>query len=895
MKCTTLFRAWLLAVFLSVASYTAMATHIVGGELEVTHVSGDTYDISMIMYFDAVNGNPGALDNFATISSFARDNNARVQTFELALTSNTLVQYSNPECQIASLRTRRLLYSGRFTLQTSLYDDPDGYYFAYERCCRNGVIENLFQPGETGQTFYLEFPPLIRGGNRFINSSPSLFPPLSDFATLDRPFFADFRGSDPDGDSLVYSLVHPLRGNTDRNNPAPPQPSSAPYPLVQFLGGYDVQNMVRGNPSLQIDTTGFLTVTPSETGLYVFAVKCEEYRNGEKIGEVRRDFQMLVIQQDDVDPPLTQLQTAEGSFYQLGDTLKIQTASGQDTCFTVSVSDPNGEDDFRYEVFFNGQPTSLAYINGIGALNLAPSETGNVDLCFRDCPNLPTDSTYSMTVIIGDNSCAKPLFDTLHIVFELLPEPNAPPNTTVDLVETDTGRCPYQAEVAIGERIEFLIEGRDDVEGDSLTLFMETPGFDPQALGIDFPDAFGRSPISQTFVWRPDCDVLDSGEFERFYQLDFVTGDFGLCGIKDTSKACVSLRVFFEEGLNRTPIVIEPDRQTELILPDSIYRDTIIVGQSYRLDIRATDQDGDRLTLRALGKGFDLSSLGMQFSTVTGAGFVENEFRWTPPCAAVPGIANGDFEATYTLHFIAADENLCWVQSRDTLTLELVVAFRPPPNQPPTVLLPIAPSPGDPDLFERNISVGQGFFSIPVRAVDIDSDALTLMAEGIGFALPEINADFNPSNPITGLSSVEGNLLLDINCSLLAQGFADQQYDILFVAADTNQCQLVSYDSATLRLNIQDIPQIELTPFPNAFSPNDDGIGDVFRIDNLPIDNCKDQFEEVIIYSRWGKEVFRSRSRTFAWDGDNAPSGSYYYLVRFANSEFKGPITLFRD
>ena len=48
-------------------------------------------------------------------------------------------------------------------------------------------------------------------------------------------------------------------------------------------------------PDLKISPDGFLTATPSQQGLYVFAVKCDEYRNGEKIGEVRRDFQMLVV------------------------------------------------------------------------------------------------------------------------------------------------------------------------------------------------------------------------------------------------------------------------------------------------------------------------------------------------------------------------------------------------------------------------------------------------------------------------------------------------------------------------------------------------------------------------------------------------------------------------
>ena len=74
---------------------------------------------------------------------------------------------------------------------------------------------------------------------------------------------------------------------------APLQP--APYPLVTWRNPFSLENVLNGDPDLEISTDGFLTATPSQQGLYVFAVKCDEYRDGVKIGEVRRDFQMLVV------------------------------------------------------------------------------------------------------------------------------------------------------------------------------------------------------------------------------------------------------------------------------------------------------------------------------------------------------------------------------------------------------------------------------------------------------------------------------------------------------------------------------------------------------------------------------------------------------------------------
>ena len=59
--------------------------------------------------------------------------------------------------------------------------------------------------------------------------------------------------------------------------------------------------MVPGNPALSISSEGFITVTPTEAGFTVFSVKAEEFRDGVKIGESRRDFQMLVV--DGCNPP----------------------------------------------------------------------------------------------------------------------------------------------------------------------------------------------------------------------------------------------------------------------------------------------------------------------------------------------------------------------------------------------------------------------------------------------------------------------------------------------------------------------------------------------------------------------------------------------------------------
>ncbi len=74
--------------------------------------------------------------------------------------------------------------------------------------------------------------------------------------------------------------------------------------------------------------------------------------------------------------------------------------------------------------------------------------------------------------------------------------------------------------------------------------------------------------------------------------------------------------------------------------------------------------------------------------------------------------------------------------------------------------------------------------------------------------------------------------------------------------------------------------------FPNAFSPNGDGINDLF----LP--QGKDyRGIELQIYDRWGGLLFATREEPFVWDGRSAPfssaqgaaAGVYVYVFRYVN------------
>ena len=77
-------------------------------------------------------------------------------------------------------------------------------------------------------------------------------------------------------------------------------------------------------------------------------------------------------------------------------------------------------------------------------------------------------------------------------------------------------------------------------------------------------------------------------------------------------------------------------------------------------------------------------------------------------------------------------------------------------------------------------------------------------------------------------------------------------------------------------VNVTIIPSPEaLITAPNAFTPNNDGLNDVFRI----IVNDRVKMHQLRIYNRWGQLIFSTTDLTQGWHADKMPSGTYIWVV----------------
>lgn len=85
-------------------------------------------------------------------------------------------------------------------------------------------------------------------------------------------------------------------------------------------------------------------------------------------------------------------------------------------------------------------------------------------------------------------------------------------------------------------------------------------------------------------------------------------------------------------------------------------------------------------------------------------------------------------------------------------------------------------------------------------------------------------------------------------------------------------------DTSISNLHCFDYPAIAFVP--NAFSPDGDGVNDVF----LPFVNYVDQSDYLLrIYDRMGRLVFESSNPNEGWKGGTFPNGTYAYHLRLRN------------
>ena len=99
------------------------------------------------------------------------------------------------------------------------------------------------------------------------------------------------------------------------------------------------------------------------------------------------------------------------------------------------------------------------------------------------------------------------------------------------------------------------------------------------------------------------------------------------------------------------------------------------------------------------------------------------------------------------------------------------------------------------------------------------------------------------------------------------------EYSVAFV--DEHGCV------ADARVTVRDMEAGEVDGMPNVFSPNGDGVNDLF----LPLEGTLLDEGDLKVFNRWGQLVHEGSGTGLGWDGHvvggPAPEGTYFFTVRF--------------
>lgn len=864
--------------------YRLNANHIVGGEIEMIHIGAEnsfTYRVKLIQYFDcAQTANPGP-DDLISYTIFRKSDGQAMRNGTMFITNQEFVPYTNPDCALGFLCTLKVEYSHEITLDPDDFNDPDGYVIVWERCCRNWSTKNLVNPGWNGMTYTLHFPPVVdSNGNPFINSSPRLFPPLSDYACVNQLFYIDFAGKDDDGDSIVYSLAAPLddnQPNVEPIDPVPP-PTSPPHPIVDFAPGYNIATMIPGDPALSISNEGFITVTPTEVGLYVFSVKADEYRNGIKIGEARRDFQMLVVDGcSPPDPPEALVKVpGQEEYYKEDDTI-IYVAS-QPKCFDLFVTDDIGTNVTLNAIgvnFGNGGKSDLNDIFSFseGSINES-GDTLKVQVCVSDCPYVQNEP-YLIDLIAADDACPLPQRDTVRVTLIVEPPTNSDP-FFINEKDTNFVTLPWNSSFSS------VIKGKDtDLDSLSLNYFL-IPSNDKLNLaeyGISF-DKVEDNPgnISGMLNFNTNCRDFDFSNRTEF-MIGVVLDDLDTCDISNQDTIFYNLNV-------ELPINTGPKLTSDKEISDSVKSrpnfsiievETNLSG-SYSLNLFSDDEDKDTVVINAVGVGFDIEDINGVLSTFNSLpGSIDGRFNINFECIDFP---YNDINQ-YKINFITEDIDFCQEMNADTI--QLVIKINLDENSIPEI--------NNEDQYTLDVN---NSFEVEINAFDSDKDDLLLL-KMVSDGLP---GEFSFAEAY-GTGEVSSILKWTPSCQELNDDFSDKLYELTFDVTD-NSCPNTAKSSKNIRFLLLK-PQVNWDEFnpPNAFSPDSDGINDQFRLtnlsdpnQNLPLDGCDDNFESIVFVDRTGVEVYKSFNREFQWDGGGLSSGVYFYYIKYTISDYRGTVTI---
>ena len=281
-----LFHVFLGVLLLIFSQQNLFASH--GAGLDISYecvsqgINSNDYKITVKFYRDCGPSSSAAPASFTLdYASSACGNNSSSNMNQVSFQNITssCTAISDPCNTLGVVGIEEYIYQTIITLPNNC---PD-WILSVCICCRNNSISTINAPGN--QELCVEAQ--LNNTSNYNNNSPIFTEYPTPYICVNQPFCYNNGAIDPDGDSLVYSLVTPMTvGGT-----------------VNYNGIYSAANPVTGTTTFD-PATGDLCILATAIDVTILAMKVSEYRNGLLIGSVIRDIQVIILNNCATTPPV---------------------------------------------------------------------------------------------------------------------------------------------------------------------------------------------------------------------------------------------------------------------------------------------------------------------------------------------------------------------------------------------------------------------------------------------------------------------------------------------------------------------------------------------------------------------------------------------------------------
>ncbi len=893
-----------------------------GGELQYEHLNGDSYHIMLTLYGDCSSSSSAFQGLYSSQPwvMMKQKNNGVYQLYDsVALSAISPIgeeitplcpsELSNSSCSGGNLPgIRKFRYETTVTLPSPTQNAYTEWSFEFwgnqnnnpgYLAGRSTLITNI--PYTGGGVTLLNLKAYL---NRSMgpNNSPSFTSIPAPFFCINKPQIFNIGAVDPDGNSLSYHLIPGLSNNAQTN--------------VTYINGLSATNplQVSANTLNFNSTSGQLNFTPNAVQNSIVVYEIREYKNGQLIGTSMREMSFVVLNNCNNDAPVSTASSTNSNVTVAGQ--DIYVCSGTSLNFDLSISDPNQN------------------LVSVDVINLPPGMTANITGSGTTLPTVnimwsqAVGGTYVIYVNLLDDGCPlavrQTVAYTIHVVELAEPE----------VVVTEPTHCVGKAEVQysfpnLADYAPIHVEVKDATTGVIVQYYSNISSSITDSLPIGTYTIQSESVLTGCLSPNFQFEVVDSGDFpfppDVLSPVKYCQYDLAAPLSASNSSAFIPTTIYYTSPNGNTSSTIPvPNTNTTGLF-------TYTVNQKYKtcfsddvdIDVYVTNPPGnamnlpaeicqyDTLVLKYSGPYVDSNGIEIDWS-LTGAlvidsGTTFDEVTITFPTSGifVMGISaisehdcagNANMQSIEVLPSafvqLLGDTQACTFE--DLLISNTAVNY---PNSTYTWNYPsdaVVSTENSSNLRLRFTTPGLKTISLSASNTDCSyTSEINIMVH----PKPELDLDWDQSKVCYGDTVIirsSPGAELEFYPSIGIQRDRDSShiyYAKIFQALDVDVIAISDKGCRdTANLVIDDIKDCCKFFFPNAFTPNNDGINDRYEVwfEGNP------KFFDMQIFNRYGERVFSTLSQYNSWDGrynnKEVDMGNYIYLFQGECYEKEGQI-----